>query len=116
MPKQIYIDELTEFDKRVGVMNREDDFLGLPIQPRFVSGFFSWRDLPSLEDFVRHYTSYHVVSIPRSGLRVNHVVPTALLFVLADGDSDSRLVSVRTERYWRQWAEELGNRSSAKSR
>jgi hypothetical protein len=97
-------------------MDRNDDFLGLRVQPSFASGFFSGEDLPVLEEFVRRYPAYHIVSIPLSGVKVNHVVPTANLFCLADGDSDPSLLGIRTERYWRQWAEELGNRSSAKSR
>lgn len=92
------------------------DFLGLPIRPRFATGLFSWRDLPALELFVRKHPSYHVVSLPRRGLTVNHVVPTARLYRLADGDQDPSLVCIWTDCFLQEWTEELGNRSSAKSR
>jgi hypothetical protein len=97
-------------------MEWDDDFLGLPIQPRFVAGLFSWQDLPSLGEFVQQHPSYHIVSIPHGGLNVNHLVRTARLFRLADGDSDPSLICIRTARYWQQWADELGERSSAKAR
>jgi hypothetical protein len=116
MPKEIFFDEHETFRKRVGLMDRADDFLGLQIQPPYAAGIFDWRDLPKLEAFIRQDPTYHIVSIPRSGISVNRVVPTSRLYHLADGDADPSLMCITTRRFWSDWAKEFGMRSSAKSR
>lgn len=83
-----FLKEPGEFSKRVKMVY---DFVLLyeaGLTSMSVGGtFFSW-DMPELWEFCLENSRYHIVSIIRDLIYVNHYDPSANLFKLAEGDTN----------------------------
>lgn len=95
---KLIVDKPGEFYRRVGALFGED-YGDLPIRPSGVSIFLEW-ELEKVHEFVKKNPEYHVISSFRGSIMLNCFVSHADGWLLGDGDADSELVKITSQRFW----------------
>ena len=96
-----------EFDRRVGLLNWYEDLEALGFQTTCISGSFSHRDVPMLEEYCKDNPSYHIVSFISLIHTVNRLDYRGSSFFLANGDSDPSLELILPQEVSDHFATEL---------